>query len=205
LVAGPRRRLAFRLRVVWVVRCSFLLLITASVAMGAAVPTPQDWTGADQATVRLKPSAFRTLSIDIQRYLNECDCTVPQAYATTIPHNVIRGHFTLADRIDVAVLCSRNRVSSILVFGGGMTTSVTQLAPEPDVDLLRIVVPEKLVFARALGVASPSFIRRHNDRYAGPKPPQLDHDGINDEVVVAGGSVVWYWYDGRWLKLPGND
>jgi hypothetical protein len=143
--------------------------------------------------------------MDIQSYLDEYGCTVPQAYATTIPHNVIRGRFTSSDRTDVAVLCSRNHVSSILVFPAGMTSSVSELAPEPDVNLLRIIVPEALVFARAIGVANANFIRKHDDRFAGPKPAQIDHEGINDEVVVAGGSVVWYWYDGGWLKLPGND
>lgn len=44
---------------------------------------------------------------------------------------------------------------------------------------------------------------RHVDAYGGPKPPPIDHQGINDGFP--NGSVVWYSYSGKWLKLTGSD
>ena len=44
----------------------------------------------------------------------------------------------------------------------------------------------------------------HHELYGGPKPPPLDHDGIND-MFVGKASVVWYRYQGRWLQLTGAD
>ena len=43
-------------------------------------------------------------------------CTIPQEHFTKEPHNVIRGEFAKPGQTDWAVLCSINRVSSILVY-----------------------------------------------------------------------------------------
>ncbi|PYR66590.1 MAG: hypothetical protein DMG20_12690 [Acidobacteria bacterium] len=40
--------------------------------------------------------------------------------------------------------------------------------------------------------------------YGGPKPPPIDHLGIND-VFIEKASVVWYFYQGKWLQLQGAD
>ena len=59
-------------------------------------------------------------------------------------------------------------------------------------------------YSRAVDVATPADIEGHYARWGGPKPPPLDHDGIED-VFVEKGSRVWYWYGGHWLKLTGSD
>ena len=51
---------------------------------------------------------------------------------------------------------------------------------------------------------NPKYIQDHYVRYGGPKPPQLDHDGI-DDGFDGKASVVRYWYGGRWLQLQGAD
>jgi hypothetical protein len=51
-------------------------------------------------------------------------------------------------------------------------------------------------------VADADYIRDRHESSGGPGSPQLDHDGIND-VFIEKGSVVWYWYQGRWLRLQG--
>jgi hypothetical protein len=117
---------------------------------------------------------------------------------------VIRGRFTSATQTDWAVLCSIKRRSSILVFRNGSTTAVAELAAAPDFDSLQMIGDGAIGYSRALGVADADFIRVHYQRYGGPNPPPLDHDGI-DDVFIEKGSVVRYWYRGRWLELTGSN
>ena len=171
-----------------------------------AVLTSQDWQAANKATVRLKPSAFPDLPVTVRRYLERRGCEIPQAFsANKSPHNVVRGQFTSAAQTDIAVLCSKDQVSSVLVFRGGTTSAVAVLARHPDEGFLQVIDAGGVVgYSRALSVASPSYIREHYAAYGGPKPPSLDHDGIND-IFIEKASIVWYWYRGRWLQLQGAD
>lgn len=165
----------------------------------------QDWKQADAATVRLKPAGFPDLPAEVRRDLERRGCTVPQSFSTKVPHNVVRGRFTSAAQMDIAVLCSKERVSSILVFRGGSPASVAELARRPDADFLQVVASGGVVgYSRELDAADARFIHDHADRYQGPKPPPLDHDGI-DDGFVGKASVIWYWYGGRWLQLQGAD
>jgi len=129
---------------------------------------------------------------------------VPQSYGRQTPHNIIRGHFTSANQMDVAALCSRARVSSILVFRGGSSTDVAELASSPDAGFLQGLGPGVIGYSRSLAAADPKYIQDHYVRYGGPKPPPLDHDGI-DDGFDGKASVVRYWYRGRWLQLQGAD
>lgn len=110
-----------------------------------------------------------------------------------------------AAQYDIAVLCSQERASSILVYRGGSTAAVAELARRPDADFLQVVTSGGVIgYSRALGVADPTEIQAHYTRYGGPKPPPLDHDGIHD-IFVEKASVFWYWFDGHWLQLQGAD
>ena len=96
-------------------------------------------------------------------------------------------------------------MSAILVFRGGTTAAVSELASRPDSDFLQAVAAGGVVgFTRAVGIADPKYIQEHHQRYGGPTPPRLDHDGIND-IFVGKASVVWYWSGGAWLQLQGAD
>jgi hypothetical protein len=188
-------------------RCLALSLILVIAIGGPAQVAPlgiQDWQRADVATVRLKPAAFADLSAQIRQALERRGCTVPQSYGRPKPHNIIRGHFTSANQMDVAVLCSRARVSSILVFRGGSSTDVAELASSPDAGFLQGLGPGVIGYSRSLAAADPKYIQDHYVRYGGPKPPPLDHDGI-DDGFDGKASVVRYWYRGRWLQLQGAD
>jgi hypothetical protein len=175
---------------------------TVFVLLVVAVATAEQ---ADVTTVRLKPAAFVDLSPQIRQSLERRGCVVPQSYSSTTPHNVIRGRFTSRIELDIAVLCSRNGVSSILVFRGGSAATVTELAERPDADFLQVVSPGGLVgYSRALATADTDYIRAHQRRQEGSTVPLPDHDGIND-IFVEKASVVWYWSGERWLQLPGAD
>jgi hypothetical protein len=167
--------------------------------------TPENWDTADRATVRLKPSVFPDLAAPIRADLERRGCTIPQdAYERgRPPHNIIRGRFTSAIQMDVAVLCSINRVSVILVYRGGSTKGVAELAKHPDRDFLQGMGPDQpIAFSRGLNTVSPKYIEDHAAAYNKPKPPPLDHDGI-DDGFDGKASVVWYWYGGKWLALQG--
>ncbi len=182
----------------------FLASWTIAAFLLGGVIAGQDWDRADRETVRLQPSAFDDLPLAIQDELTRRSCTIPQIWHTADLTNVVRGRFTRADRLDVAVLCSRDRVSSILVFQGESSMVLAELASLPDRGQLQGVGGGEIGFSRALGVASPDYITVHYERYGGPTPPPLDHDGIND-IFVEKASRVWYWHEGRWLQLTGAD
>ena len=172
----------------------------------AGPPAPLDWERADAEIPRLSPSVFSDVPIAIRRELGRRGCRIPQSFATKTPHNVIRGRFTAANRQDVAALCSKSGSSSILVFRGGSTADVAELAKEEDRGRLQTIDGDgNIGYSRAIDVADPKYIRDRQARYSGPPvPPSLDHDGIND-LFVEKASVVWYWYGRRWWQLQGAD
>ena len=184
------------------VAAAILISLLASAPLASQSMSKQVWDQADLATVRLKPSTFKELTPEIRSDLERRGCTVPQVFDSKAPHNVVRGRFTSAKQTDTAVLCSKARVSSILVYRGGSTTSVAVLAPSPDRGFLQGLGDDKIGFSRSLGVASPKYITDHAKWYGKPKPPPLDHDGIDDGLVMKA-SVVRYWYGGKWIELQG--
>lgn len=117
---------------------------------------------------------------------------------------MVREH---AGQTDIAVLCSRKRVSSILVFRGGSAVEVDELASEPDAGYLQGVGNGDIGFSGLLSVASPEYIRSCYEalqEHETPEPPPLDHEGIEDSFLEKA-SNIWYWYDGKWLSLAGAD
>ena len=163
----------------------------------------QDWDRADAATVRLSPSAFPNIPPAIRTELRRRGCRIPQNFFSKTPHNVVRGRLTSASQEDVAVLCSIKRVSRILVFRGGSSKSVMQLASVADRSYLQVVGANNEVgYSRAIDVVGVEFIRAHENADADPLPRVLEHDGIED-IFVEKGSSVRYWYRDRWLRLAG--
>ena len=165
--------------------------------------TRQDWVEADVATKRLPPAAFPSLPVAVRKDLERRGCTVPQSFAATRAGNVARGRFTSATATDWAVLCSVERVSTILVFRGGSVPASAELGRYPDSNFLQVIDGRGLIgYSRAIAVANARVIREHNRD--NPDLPRLDHDGI-DDIFVEKGSSIWYWYRGGWRELWGAD
>ena len=163
------------------------------------------WQIADEATLRLKPSAFSQLPKNIALFLEKRGCTVPQSFGNSTPHNVIRGQFARSGQFDWAVLCSRNRVSSILVFWNGSTKSVAEIASSDDKGFLQTIDGAgNAGFSRAIDIVDKNYIIEHYREYGGRKPPQIKHQGINDAFVEKASSVR-YFYRKKWLELQGAD
>ena len=95
---------------------------------------------------------------------------------------------------DWAVLCSKPGSTSLLLFWNGSATNSAALAKNPD-------KTERIDwFIRPVDW---KFIIDHYRAYGGPKPPPIDHQGIESGGDSA--SVVLYYYGGKRLKLQGAD
>jgi hypothetical protein len=184
-------------RVGWLACTAVLVLLCG--AAGAA----QDWTAADRATVRLAPAVLATVPVAIRRELIRRGCSIPQPADATRPANVVSGHFISASRTDWAVLCSRGRVSAILVFRGGRADGVAELGERPDRDYLQQTRDGRIAFSRELAVTNAAAVRARLGHASSAAPASV-HDGLNDRFAGKG-SVLWYWSDGRWRRLPGED
>jgi hypothetical protein len=182
-----------------------LLFLASVLTFSQQVNAQEKWQIADKATVRLPPAAFSGLPKNIMAYLEARNCSVPQTFGNAAPHNVIRGRFVRSGQFDWAVLCSRNRVSAILVFWNGSTKSVAEIARSNDKGFLQTIDANgKIGFSRAINVVGEDYILEHYRAYGGSKPPRARHQGINDAFVEKA-STVHYFYRKRWVKLQGAD
>jgi hypothetical protein len=153
---------------------------------------------------RLAPSAFPELPANIRQELERRGCTIPQVWADKKPQNVIKGEFTRRGQTDWAVLCSVNQVSTILAFRNASERNPSELASETDIDKLQAVGGDATGYSRAISSVGQDYILSHCRSYGGPKPPTIDHQGIND-AFVGKASVVYYFHSGKWVKLAGAD
>jgi hypothetical protein len=147
--------------------------------------------------IKLSPRQFANLPAPIIRALEARRCLIPQAdFKANEKINVISGSFRTAGQKDWAVMCSRNGISSILVFWNGSPASVAEVARMNETGCWR-----------ALEVVGRQYILEHYEIYkesGAPKPPPIDHDGI-DDAFCEKASTVRYWYRGKWLDLQGAD
>ena len=163
-----------------------------------------DFLRADRQTIRLALSRFPQLPPSVTKELNRRGCTVPQVWGATKPGNVIRGSFLHAGQIDWAILCSVNRISSILIFGNSSSDQVLEIGREADFNKLQGVGGDKIGYSRAISPVGRGFIMQHYQLYGGVKPPPIDHLGIEDAFVEKA-SIVHYFYRGKWMELTGAD
>jgi hypothetical protein len=159
---------------------------------------------AERRIVRLPPAAFPELPRNVVRELQRRGCSIPQEAYTKKPHNVIKDQFARAGEFDWAVLCSIKGISTILVFWNGSEKNPGTIAPMEDRNFLQGITTENIGYSRGIGTVGKDFIMRHFDAYGGPKPPPIDHQGI-DDAFIEKASVTWYFHDGEWLMLSGSD
>jgi len=167
------------------------------------------WEEADRAVLRLPPNAFTELPASVTADLNRRGCMIPQVpdgvgLEKPGPHNVIKGEFAKPGQTDWAVLCSVNRVSSILIYWNGSVKGVSEIEKRPDLLHLQGWGGNRIIYDRHIAPAAAGTIMKDYQGNGGPKPPPLDHLGIDDQFVGKA-SVVQYFYDGKWLHLTGAD
>jgi hypothetical protein len=182
-----------------------LFIATAALCVAQTGRERDRWQIADAAVIRLPPTAFLRLPQNIVRELQARGCTIPQTFGNQKPHNVISGEFFRKARTDWAILCSRNRRSSILIFRSGSAQKISEIAKAPDSSFLQSIDENgRIGFSRAIGTVGRDYILKHYRDYGGPKPPPIDHQGINDAFIEKA-SVVHYYHRGSWLELRGAD
>jgi hypothetical protein len=181
-----------------------LLLAAIAAVPGQESPSALDWDKADKEIQRLPPNAFPQLPVAVISELNSRRCTVPQAYGHPDPHNVIKGSFVGKGQIDWAVLCSQGGEASILVFRDGSGETVSQLEKRPDKTYLQTLGGGKIGYSRVIVPAVGPRIVGCREAFGGPKPPPIDHEGIED-CFLEKGSVILFYYRDKWLTLTGTD
>src|SRR5713226_6383077 len=131
------------------------LLLACIVATTSAYGQDK-WDLADSTVRRLPPTSFSELPKPIVRYLKLKRCTIPQLWYEPKPHNVIRDMFARRGQFDWAVLCSRNKISTIFVFWNGSTAGPSQIAKAADKGYLQTVGGGEnggIGFSRVISVA----------------------------------------------------
>jgi hypothetical protein len=58
-------------------------------------------------------------------------------------------------------------------------------------------------YSREISAADQKFILRQYRAYGEPKPPPIDHNGI-DDAFLEKASITWYWHNGKWVQLQGQ-
>jgi len=184
-----------------------VVIMLAAAFTPAATQIPEDmarqFDEAERRIVRLPPAAFPDLPGTVVRELERRGCTIPQSFSKKAS-NVIQGEFAKPGETDWAVLCSVKGVSTILVFWKGSETNPAAIAPLEDRIFLQGISPDTIAYSREITPVGKDFIRQHYNAYGGPKPPPIDHQGI-DDAFLEKASEVWYLHMGKWLKLTGSD
>jgi len=168
------------------------------------IEPPNVWDVANSKVKRLPPSAFPGLPVSIKKDLSNRQCTVPQTFASTQPHNAIQGEFARKGQKDWAVICSTGQVSSILIFWGGSTKEVSSIYSSADRDYLQGTGGDEIGYSQEIFTVGREHIFEHYKAHGGPTPPPIDHDGIEHSFVEKA-STVLYYYKGEWLSLTGAD
>jgi hypothetical protein len=142
-------------------------------------------------------SKFAKLPDALREDLQIRGCTVPQPPFSRELTNVIRGHFRDTQHVDWAAVCDvRNKdMSMILVYWAGNFTGPA------------VLNASKLSKGNCWTEIAPvgkAFITEHYRAYGGPKPPPIDHEGINVGICDKA-STVSYFYRNHWLTLTGSD
>jgi len=150
---------------------------------------------AERKTVRLAPNEFTKLPKNIILALETRGCTIPQNFYTQ-PSNVIHGEFEKKGQKDWAILCSKNSVSSILIFWNGSDKKIDEINVAPDKEQLYKMEDGKLVFTRLINVANTNILETL-ESYS-DDPTILDHEGISDGFDYL---TYYYYHQGKWLAM----
>lgn len=174
--------------------------------------TIDKWEIADVQTKRLSPKEFKILPKAISNNLIKRGCTIPQIFPSyDKPHNVIKGEFSKPGQTDYAVLCSINRVSSIIIFWDGAIDNTSLIAKSTDSGYLQGIGGGKIGFSREIYSVSIKQINNYHDNCKEVKaeygvdldcsiPSSIDHQGIGDAFVNKGSGIL-YFHDGEFLTF----
>ena len=126
--------------------------------------------------VRLSPAAFPELPTNLVQELQRRQCTNPQEAASE-------------------KLLPTYTKKPITLSRGSLPNPAKQIGP----------CSVRCGYSRGIGSAAIDYMVHVSDPdHVGPKLPPIDHQGIED-AFVGKAFLVWYYYDGQWLKVAGGD
>ncbi|MGE5647523.1 MAG: hypothetical protein ACM336_17230 [Acidobacteriota bacterium] len=153
---------------------------------------------------RLRVEDFPELPASVAVVLRARQCAIPQPLKDGPNLNVIRGEFFAKGQQGWAALCSSGGKSRILVFRDGHDEHPEELS-ESDDDFYLIDSGQGWTsYMRQIVAVDRKFIVGHYRAYGGPKPPPIDHQGLDDSFLEKA-SVTWYRHEGKWMQLQGAD
>ena len=161
------------------------------------VPTLAQPSQAERAFARLSPTAFPELPDNVVRNLQQRGCTIPQTAESKTRENVIRGEFARPGQTDWAALCYCKGFLALYVFWKGSEVDVAVVGRRQFPAALPVA------FETAIAPVNRKYISDHHRAYGGPKPPPIDHQGIESGGEKA--SMFLYYYQSKWLTLQGAD
>lgn len=187
----------------------FALAFVFTVILAGSLPkttlAQNRWAKADLDVLRLSPRVFVELPGRVVRKLVSLRCTIPQLKGFSDRHNVISGNFRGTNQTDWAVLCSRERTSSIIVFWGGSPNSYSIIAAAADRGFLQTIDGDGTIgFSRKITAINKPGILLYAREFRGPKPPPTNHQGI-DDAFFEKASTIHYYFRGKWVQLQGAD
>ena len=158
--------------------------------------------GSSFAQAPLLPTAFPELPKNIVADLQRRHCKIPQLLHEK-KVNVIKGEFAKPGQTDWAALCEVGHTTTILVYWNGSEINPARIAQQDDAGRYEITEKGK----ENIQVISPvgrREIMTHYSHSPGPKPPPIDHQGI-DDALAGKASSIHYFYNGKWIGLTGSD
>jgi len=163
------------------------------------------WDIADTKVTRQPPGAFPNLPGGVAKELEKRGCTIPQVFLGG-NGNAIKGYFIRKGQEDWAVLCSINRVSSIMIFEDGEIKNIHEIEKSPDKDWLQTTGIKELPigFSREISIESEDGMRYRIKESGALVDADSIHEGI-EEFFVNKASEIHYFYNGEWLTFSGAD
>ena len=154
----------------------------------------------------LKPRDFPRLPVSVRDTITSLGCEIPQSSDEAIPHNIIRGQFARAGQYDWVVMCSKKKLSTILVLWGGPARCSKKVwGPFQDEKVSRGIdqgldAVSHHYFIRIGTLPAASFMKRGLTHL----PVQPSHDTL-ESIWPKSGSSVRYCSAGKWIELSYAD
>ena len=101
-------------------------------------------------------------------------------------------------------MCYAGNTTSLLVFRDDLDESPETLDTGEDRNFLQGLGGAKIGYSRQITAVKRDFILYFYRAFGGPKPPTIDHHGI-DDAFLGKASVIRYFHGGKWLGLQGAD
>ncbi|HUE77767.1 MAG TPA: hypothetical protein VMM83_07490 [Longimicrobiales bacterium] len=113
------------------------------------------------------------------------------------------GELATSGQVDLAVLCSRDGASAVVVVWGGPVRCADTMESSLDEHWTQHIGGGIMGYSRAIAVSEPEGTFEYLSE-RGHDPPPLDHDVLSDAFLEKA-STMYYCHAGEWLALGGAD